>query len=76
MDVIWWKYSGWKVSNSALVEKDDVVYINRVKAGIKEEIPVKVLRQNDTYSIVENYTEEELTRYAVILAMKYRIYQK
>lgn len=60
LDVIWWKYNGWKVSNNALVEKNDLTYIVRNKAGVKEEILVKVLRQNDTYSIVENYSEEEL----------------
>lgn len=60
LEVIWWKYSGWKVSNSALIEKNDLTYIVRNRAGVKEEILVKVLRQNDTYSIVENYSEDEL----------------
>lgn len=60
LDVIWWKYSGWKVSNGALVEKNDLTYIVRNRAGVKEEILVKVLRQNDTYSIVENYSDDEL----------------
>ena len=60
LDVIWWKYSGWKVSNSAIIKKDDLSYIVRNRAGVTEEILVKVLRQNDTYSIVENYSEEEL----------------
>ena len=26
-DIIWWEYSGWKVSNNALIEKDDFTYI-------------------------------------------------
>ena len=60
LDVIWWKYSGWKVSNSALVQKDDITYIVRNRAGVREEIPVRVLRQNDTYSIVENYSDDDL----------------
>lgn len=59
-DIIWWEYSGWKVSNSALSEKDDFTYIKRKKANYIEEILVKVLRQNDTYSIVTNYDNEEL----------------
>ena len=59
-EIVWWKYSGWKISNSALIEKDDATYIKRTKAGVEEEILVKVLRQNDTYSIVENYKDEEL----------------
>lgn len=60
LEVIWWKYSGWKVSNNALIEKNDLTYIIRNRAGVKEEILVKVLRQNNTYSIVENYSDEEL----------------
>lgn len=59
-EIVWWSFSGWKVSNSALIEKDDLTYVKRTKAGIEEEILVKILRQNDTYSIVENYTDEEL----------------
>ena len=59
-DIIWWKYTGWKVSNSALIEEDDGTYVERNKAGFTERILVKVLRQNDTYSIVENYEDDEL----------------
>lgn len=61
-DIIWWEYSGWKVSNSALIEKDDFTYIQRKKANYIEEILVKVLRQNETYSIVTNYDNEELEK--------------
>lgn len=60
VDVIWWKYSGLKVSNKALIEENDKTYVIRNRAGYPEKILVKVLRQNDTYSIVSNYTEEEL----------------
>lgn len=59
-DIIWWNFSGWKVSNSALIVENDLTYVKRTKAGVEEKILVKVLRQNDTYSIVENYTDEEL----------------
>lgn len=59
-DIIWWKYTGLKVSNSALIEENDNIYVERKKAGYTEKILVKVLRQNDTYSIVENYDDEEL----------------
>lgn len=60
-DIVWWKYSGFKVSNSAIyTDENDLSYINRNKAGYSEKILVKILRQNDTYSIVQNYTDEEL----------------
>lgn len=60
MEVVWWKYSGLKVSNSALIEEDDKIYIEKNRANYTEKVLVKVLRQNDTYSIVENYEKEEL----------------
>ena len=60
VDVIWWNYRGLKVSNNAILEENDLSYVERSKAGYTEKIYVKIKRQNDTYSIVENYTDEEL----------------
>lgn len=60
LDIIWWSYKGLKVSNGAISEDNDISYIERNKAGYTDKIYVKVLRQNDTYSIIENYTDEEL----------------
>lgn len=60
-DVIWWKYTGWKISNSCIIEEKGQSYVESNITGYVERIPIKVLRQNDTYSIVENYTEEELS---------------
>lgn len=59
-EIIWWKYSGLKISNSCLTEENDITYVEKDRTGFVEKIPIKVLRQNDTYSIVENYTDEEL----------------
>lgn len=60
LDIIWWSNSGKKVLNSCLVEKDDLSYVLCNRAGIYEKILVKVKRQNETYSIIDNYTKEEL----------------
>lgn len=60
IDVIWWNYKGLKVSNLAILEENDISYVERSKAGYVEKIYIKILRQNDTYSIVENYTDEQL----------------
>lgn len=60
VDIIWWKYTGLKVSNAALIEENDRIYVERNRAGYSQKILVKVLRQNDTYSIVENYEDTEL----------------
>lgn len=67
IDIIWWDYKGLKISNSSLIEDNDLYYVEKSKAGYTEKIYVKVLRQNDTYSIVENYTDEELKKLGVDL---------
>lgn len=59
-DVIWWSYSGLKIPNSAIKYEGDFAYVIRNRAGLKEKIIVKVLKSNDKYSIVENYTYSEL----------------
>lgn len=60
LDIIWWNYTGFKVSNEAVITEGDKNYIERNRAGYTEKILVKVERQNETYSIIRNYKEEEL----------------
>lgn len=60
LDIIWWQYEGLKISNNAIIEKNDLSYVQRKRTNYVDDILVKVLRQNDTFSIVTNYTTEEL----------------
>ena len=63
-DIIWWSYSGKKIPNTAIGKEqkgeNEVAYITRTRNGYQDKIWVKILRQNDKYSIVDNYTSEEL----------------
>lgn len=59
-DIIWWSESGLKVPNSAIKYEEDIAYIVRKRVGYTDNIYVKVLKQNDNYSIIENYTRDEL----------------
>lgn len=69
-DIIWWSYSGLKVPNTALVaelakegskqEGNNLYFIIRNRAGYTDKIPVKVLKQNSSYSIITNYESTEL----------------
>ena len=59
-DIIWWSDSGIKIPNTAIKSEGDLAYVIRNKAGYEEKIFVKILRQNDNYSIVENYSTSEL----------------
>lgn len=60
IDVIWWSYSGLKVPNSALIQDGELYYVIRNRTGYTDKILVKVLKQNQDYSIIENYETEEL----------------
>ena len=59
-DLIWWSASGLKVPNKAIIEEDGLNYVVRNKAGYLSKILIKVKKSNDKYSIVSNYSTEEL----------------
>lgn len=63
-DIIWWSYSGLKVPNNALLKEtkngQDFYSIVRNRMGYTDKIAVRILKQNSTYSIITNYTSEEL----------------
>lgn len=59
-DIIYWSYSGLKVPNSTLIEENGLNYVVRNRAGYTDKILVKLEKQNDTYSIIDEYTTEEL----------------
>ena len=59
-DLVWWSSTGLKVPNQAIVEQDGLNYVVRNRAGYLSKLLVKVLRQNDKYSIVDAYSTDEL----------------
>lgn len=60
IDVIWWSDSGLKIPKNAIIKEEKQNYIIRNRAGYTDKIPVKILRDNGKFLIVENYTTEEL----------------
>ena len=65
LDVIWWKDSGLRVPNNAITYEGDIAYVTRTKGGYLDKIPVKILRKNEDYSIVDNYKTKELEELGV-----------
>ena len=59
-DLIWWSETGLKVPNQAISEKDGLNYVVRSRAGYLNKILIKVVKQNENYSIVTNYNVDEL----------------
>ena len=67
-DLIWLSYSGYKVPNQSIIEKDGLKYVKRKRAGYISDILIKVpVRndkevKNDKYTIIENYKTDELQK--------------
>ena len=60
-DILWWDVTGLKIPNEALKqENENLSYIVRKRNGYTDKIYVKILKQNEKYSIIENYTKAEL----------------
>ena len=60
LQIIWWSSSGLRVPNSSIITEGKLNYVVRNKAGYKDKILVKVLKQNSSYSIIGNYDTNEL----------------
>ncbi len=62
--IIWWSASGKKIPNSAIAyeQKGDnnVAYVVRTRAGYQDKIWIKELKTNGKYTIVTDYTSDEL----------------
>lgn len=60
LDLIWWEQSGLRVPNSSIIYENGLSYVIRTKSRILDKILVKVVKENNNYSIVTNYKTEEL----------------
>lgn len=60
LDIIWWEKEGLRVPNSSIIYENGLSYVVKNRAGTKSKILVKILRENDNYSIIGQYTAEEL----------------
>ena len=62
--IIWWSESGMKIPNSAISYEDkngnQVAYVTRKRIEYQDKILVKILKSNEKYSVVSNYTTDEL----------------
>lgn len=59
-DIIWWSASGFRIPNSAIRTINNVNYVVRNRNGYYNKMAVKILKQSDDYSIVEQCSRSEL----------------
>ena len=75
-NITWWSKSGIKIANDAIVEDaEGKKYVVKEKAGIYSKVLVKVLKKNDKYSIVENYTAEDYEKQGIDASLYGKISQ-
>ena len=60
VNIVWWSASGLKVPNSAIVSENEKDYVIRNRIGYTDKILVKIKNKNKNYSIITNYTTQEL----------------
>ena len=60
-DLICWDDSALKIPNEAIKQDEKgTSYIIRNRNGSEDRIYIKILRQNENYAIVDNYSSDEL----------------
>lgn len=59
-DIIWWEYEGLKVPNSCITGQDNNATVTLLKYAKQEVVRVKVLKQNENYSIIDNLDDEDI----------------
>lgn len=59
IDVIWWSDDGLKVANSAIRYENNIPYVIKNMAGYEYKVYIKIVSQNENYSIVNNYNKDE-----------------
>ena len=61
LNITWWSYSGIKVPNDAILEdENNLKYVVRKTSTGTSNVYVKVLKKNDQYSIISNYSSDDL----------------
>lgn len=59
-DIIWWDAKGYKIPNSAIITENNLNYVIKTKMGYLDKVLVKLVKQTDNYSIVDNYSTSEI----------------
>lgn len=76
-DIIWWSANGLKVPNEAIKkESEDLNYVVRTRNGYTDKIYIKVLKQNENYTIIDNYNMTELKEKGIQQSTSISIYDE
>ena len=78
MEIVWWKKTGLVAMNDILNKYDntDAHYIYAVKYSEVVKVPVKIVRQNDKYSVVDNFSSDELKELGLETDYKIKLHDR
>lgn len=62
IEIIWWEQTGLKINNKSILKEDDYSYVVRQKGRYLEKILVKIIKETDDFSLITNYTTDELSK--------------
>ena len=66
IDITWWSFSGIKVPNSAIKsDENDLKYVIKKTGNGTKKALIKVLKKNDDYSIIGNYSSDDLKKLGI-----------
>ena len=60
LEILWWSETGLKVPVEAIHYENDLPYVIRKRVGYTDNIYVKILKKNEKYAIIKNFTYDEL----------------
>ena len=72
-DIIWWESKGYKIPNSAIFTQNNLNYVIKSKMGILERVLVKIGKQTENFTIVENYDSTEIRELNVDKTVKTKV---
>lgn len=62
IEIVWWDKTGLFITNNSLFtnKENNITYVKVMKYGNYIDVPVKIVKQNEEYSIIDNYSSEEV----------------
>ena len=75
-EIVWWSYEGLKVPDEAIIKEKNISYVYIEKNQTHYKVPVKIVKDNGKYSIINNYTYEECEKLGIEKTYSLKIYDE
>ena len=76
IEIVWWNTTGLFVLRDAVYEENGISYVKVIKYGKYSEIPIKVLKHNENYCIIDNYSNSEIKEKGLKREYSIKVYDR